>query len=115
MSAITSGETSFLNGTISFGSVTENMTRITSHLLEYNTIPLSNLIPTESIMSAYLSGVRIQFQMVIYDNKTPQSYLTRDFEIVVHGFLYDIIPPLVIVLVVLIVVDYIREKRVKGD
>ncbi|MHA1786155.1 MAG: S8 family peptidase [Candidatus Helarchaeota archaeon] len=115
MSAITSGETSFLNGTISFGSVTENMTRITSHLLEYNTIPLSNLIPTESIMSAYLSGVRIQFQMVIYDNKTPQSYLTRDFEIVVHGFLHDIIPPLVIVLVVLIVVDYFREKRVKGD
>ena len=110
----TSGDTQFLNGTVSYSTVVDNMTMTTNQRLEYTTDSLINLIPPNLLMSSVLLGISIQLQVKAYDTEVIQSYMTGDFEIKIHGFIFDIIPPIVIVLGTLIVVDYIRDRRARA-
>lgn len=107
------GNTSILNGTLKFGNSIVEMTKISNQYLTYNTEPLINLISSNYLINTLISGITIQFQILIYDDKVPQSYLTRNFEVTIHAFIYDIIPPIIIVLGILIAVDYVRDRRAK--
>ena len=107
------GNTSILNGTLAYGTKTVEMTKISNQILIYQTEPLINLISQQLLINSIISGVTFEFQILIYDDKVPQSYMTRNFEITIHAFIYDIIPPAIIVLGILIAVDYIRDRRAK--
>jgi len=114
ITATSSSGTEILYGQVLVGDTLSDMSIITSTQASFVTNVLIDYIPQGYLLTSLLSGISVMVRVKVYDSGPITSHVVKDFEITVHGFMFDIIPPIVIVLGTLIAIDFIRDRRVKA-